>query len=124
MAYQFRQVKTIQHNNTTEKVIQVNHTAANKDITLSQMSNIYHTIMNEAQSKGKNIQILMRGLNADKWNFIKGYDDTFDDGEDVEEYYRNKVKNPQKFEQFGQIQIYVRETDKTKVVRANHRNKR
>ena len=55
---------------------------------------------------GTDAKIMIRGLNADKWNTLKGYSTDLNI-EDFEDYYKNKVSDTSKFEYFTQLEISV-----------------
>ena len=51
-------------------------------------------------------KIMIRGLNADKWNTLKGYSTDLNIA-DFEDYYQNKVSDTSKFDYFTQLEISV-----------------
>lgn len=53
-------------------------------------------------------KILVRGLNIERWQTLKGFDEEFD-AESFIDYYKNKVEESavDKFTEFAQVQISV-----------------
>ena len=86
-----------------EKSTQTTIQLSNKDrsnITIDEISQI----INRFEKAGS--QILVRGLNIERWMTLKGLNEEFD-GETFIEYYQNKVEETavEKFTQFSQVQI-------------------
>jgi predicted transcriptional regulator len=58
-------------------------------------------------SKGNtDVKIMIRALNADKWNTLKGFSTELNI-EDFEDYYKNKVSDTSKFEYFTQVEVSI-----------------
>ena len=88
-----------------EKSTQTTIQLSNKDrsnITIDEISQI----ISRFQKAGS--QILVRGLNIERWMTLKGFTEEFD-GESFVDYYQNKVEESavEKFTQFSQVQISV-----------------
>ena len=81
-----------------------------KQISNSDKSNITTEeighIVNQFSTGGK--KIMVRGLNIERWQTLKGMNEDFDP-ESFIDYYVNKVKEEdvEKFTQFKQVQITV-----------------
>jgi len=58
--------------------------------------------------QGGGAQIMVRGLNIERWQTLKGFNEEFN-GAELEEYYASKVEESavEKFTQFPQVQISV-----------------
>ena len=52
----------------------------------------------------RDYELIVRGLNIQKWTTLKTLDGEFD-ANDYDDYYINKVKDPNKFLNFEQLQI-------------------
>jgi hypothetical protein len=62
-------------------------------------------IVENLESSGED-KIVVRGLNADKWNTLKGYDSELN-VQDFEDYYRNRVEDPSKFEKLANSKLQL-----------------
>jgi hypothetical protein len=87
--------------NSTQTTIQLSNKNGS-NITTDEITQIIHRFQ-----KG-GAQILVRGLNIERWMTLKGLNEEFD-GETFIEYYQNKVEETavEKFTQFSQVQISV-----------------
>ena len=87
--------------NSTQTTIQLSNKNGS-NITTDEITQI----INRFQKGGA--QILVRGLNIERWMTLKGLNEEFD-GETFIEYYQNKVEESaiEKFTQFSQVQISV-----------------
>ena len=54
----------------------------------------------------KDIKVLIRGLNIDKWMTLKSYTNDLDNDED-EDYYINKCADSDKYNKFFQCQFTI-----------------
>ena len=72
------------------------------DITTEEISEI----VNKLSTGGS--KIMVRGLNIERWQTLKGMNEDFDP-ETFIDYYRNKVREDdvQKFTEFKQVQVTV-----------------
>ena len=86
-------------NLTTIKFYREEKTMSNNDLF-----NIIRKFENRGLQKYDNFKIMyIRALNGDKWSTIKT--EQMDDLYDIEEYYRGKVKETNKFMEFSQACI-------------------
>ena len=63
-------------------------------------------ILATVSKHGPNAKIMIRALNADKWNTLKGFSTDLNI-EDFEDYYKNKVSHTSKFEYFTQVEVSI-----------------
>jgi hypothetical protein len=75
-------------------------------IDVPEVKKILASFENKAKAENDNIKIMIRALNADKWNTLKAFNTDLDIT-DFEEYYKDKVHDMEKFEKFNQLQITV-----------------
>ena len=96
--------------NSNRTTVQINRNDK-KQMDVSDVQELVNGLESTATKKKEKVKILVRALLIDKWITLKGYDDELDI-EDFEEYYRNKVADPSKFEKFIQLQISVAKQNK------------
>jgi hypothetical protein len=87
--------------NSVQTTIQIGKNDKSK-ISLDEVSQIIDRF------KQGGARILVRALNIERWQTLKGFDEEFD-SESFVEYYANKVEEEaiEKFTEFPQIQISV-----------------
>ena len=77
-----------------------------KVITREEVQNIIQAIEARAAKDNEDIKLLIRGLNAQRWTTIKGYNEDVVD--DMDEYYdARKVKDASKFNEYFQLQVTI-----------------
>ena len=85
--------------NVTETTIQISRTNG-KGIDVDEFQNIYAGLRQKTDSK-----LVVRALNNQRWFTFKGYSDDELNIDSFEDYYKNKVSETGKFENFSIIQI-------------------
>jgi hypothetical protein len=85
--------------NVTETTMQISRTNG-KGIDVDEFENIYAGIRRNTDSK-----LVVRALNGQRWYTFKGYSDDELNIDSFEDYYKNKVSETGKFENFSIIQI-------------------
>ena len=73
-------------------------------MTIQDLKDLETNFVNNARLQNKNIKLMIRGLNIQKWITLKGFNTVIEvDG--LLDYYQNKVDNANKFLSFYQVQI-------------------
>ena len=85
--------------NVTETTMQISRTDG-KGIDVDEFENFYAGIRRNTDSK-----LVVRALNNQRWFTFKGYSDDELNIDSFEDYYKNKVSETGKFENFSIIQI-------------------
>lgn len=70
----------------------VNITNDNKNISYKTIKTMYKTLLDEGYEKNK---IYVKVLNPQRYFTLKGLDEDFEDT--LDNYYKNRVKSPEKF---------------------------
>ncbi len=77
----------------------------NSDFTSNDVKNIITKLHQDAETKGEDIRLMVRGLAIDKWATLKSFgEDQFNEDAYLE-YFENRVKNVSKFQNFSQLQV-------------------
>ena len=74
-----------------------------KNMTFHEIQKLYEKMMEEAQEENENIDIVITGLNIQKWTTLKGFGKDMISEDDFDDYYINSVKDDTKFENFTQV---------------------
>ena len=85
--------------NVTETTLQISRTNG-RGIDVDEFQNIYAGLRQKTDSK-----LVVRALNGHHWYTFKGYSDDELNIDSFEDYYKNKVSETGKFENFSIIQI-------------------
>ena len=85
--------------NVTETTMQISR-ANGRGIDVDEFENIYAGLRQKTNSK-----LVVRALNGQRWFTFKGYSDDELNIDSFEDYYKNKVSETGKFENFSIIQI-------------------
>jgi hypothetical protein len=93
----------------TQTTLQMTRTKKEQQIDIKHIEHVLESIKRKAKKENFNVKVMIRGLNADKWNTLKGFDTELDVDE-FEEYYKDKVKDTDKFEKFSQLQVTILKT--------------
>ena len=73
-------------------------------MTIDDIKDLETNFINNARLQNKDIKLMIRGLNIQRWMTLKGFNtDVEVDG--LKDYYQNKVDNAEKFLSFYQIQV-------------------
>lgn len=97
---------------SSQKTYQIKRVAKGQQIDVPEIKALIKKLQTEGAKK--NIKIMVRGLNADKWGTLKGFDTDLQI-EEFDDYYKNKgiaKKDMEKFEKFSQLQITILMTNK------------
>ena len=73
-------------------------------MTIQDLKDLETNFVNTARLQGKDIKLMIRGLNIQRWMTLKMFNSVIEvDG--LKDYYQNKVDNVEKFLSFYQVQI-------------------
>ncbi len=97
--------------NSSQKTVQLSRTDK-KNIKLSEINEWSKGLYQAGQSKNKRTSLLIRGLSNAGWFTLKGFDQDVMDEEDYIDYFNNRVKSTDKFDDFHQLQITLVTYDK------------
>jgi hypothetical protein len=64
-----------------------------KNMTFEEIKKLYEKMMEEAHEENENIDIVITGLNIQKWTTLKGFGRDMISLEDFDDYYVNSVKD-------------------------------
>jgi hypothetical protein len=95
----------------TQTTLQFSRKNKNDQIDVDEMKKVLESLNKKANDEGDNLKIMIRALNIDKWYTFKGFDTDLE-VEEFEDYFKDKVKNGEKFEKFSQMQITTFKTKK------------
>jgi capsule polysaccharide export protein KpsE/RkpR len=95
----------------TQTTLQFSRKNKNEQIDVDEMKKVLESLNKKANDEGDNLKIMIRALNIDKWYTFKGFDTDLE-VEEFEDYFKDKVKNGEKFEKFSQMQITTFKTKK------------
>jgi hypothetical protein len=87
------------------------------DIDKDEVEDLLATIQNEAKKKGKEIRTSIRAVNNQRMFTLKALHGDLNI-QDFDDYYKNKVKDVNKFEKFSQVYITVQVYDSKKAFNA------
>ena len=98
---QFKKVATKKYIDSEENTIQIYKKNKNR-ISVDEVRRLVGNI----QKERPNAKILVRGLGIDRWHTLKTFDEELNIM-DTDTYYQGKVKEPDKFADFSQLQLTV-----------------
>ncbi len=96
---------------SNQKTVQLSRTDK-KSIKLNEINELSKGLYQAGQSKNKKTSLLIRGLSNAGWFTLKGFDQDVMDEEDYIDYFNNRVKSTDKFNDFHQLQITLVTYDK------------
>jgi hypothetical protein len=96
---------------SNQKTIQLSRTDK-KSIKLNEINKMTQGLYQAGQSKNKKTSLLIRGLSNAGWFTLKGFDQDVMDEDDYIDYFNNRVKSTDKFNDFYQLQITLVTYDK------------
>jgi|SaaInlStandDraft_4_1057021.scaffolds.fasta_scaffold95122_2 hypothetical protein len=102
----FNKISTKDFKNGRETKYSITKTDDNDTFSTDEITSLYNKLMSKKESKNGQIMIRAEGIN--RWNTLA----TYSNGlmvQDYNEYFNGKVLNPDKFEDFYQLQIFIKE---------------
>ena len=78
-----------------------------KNMTPEQVESIYDELTDDADEKFEDYKMRVRVLNPKQWFTLKGFSTNNLNLESVDEYFKNKVKDANKFSDFLQMEVTV-----------------
>ena len=99
-------VKVLNTQNYTKKTITIRPNKQNQLFTRSQIKEYCEK---QIAKLGKDVKVVVTGLNILRNSSLKGYDDDFMDDDSWDDYCKSKVRDGTKFNLFHEFTITIRE---------------